>query len=59
MCGEEENFMWDLVRKGHLEDLGIDGSLHRIRCGCVDWINHLKTNGRQLSLVKDPVRTAQ
>jgi hypothetical protein len=39
MCGKEDNFMWDLVRKGHLEDLGIEGSLHRICCGCVDWIN--------------------
>ena len=39
MCGKEENFIWDLVRKGHLEDFGIDRSLHRIRCGCVDWIN--------------------
>jgi len=24
MCGKEENFMWDLARKGHLEDIGID-----------------------------------
>jgi hypothetical protein len=39
MGGKEESFMWDLVRKGHLKDLGTDESLHRMRYGCVDWIN--------------------
>jgi hypothetical protein len=34
MCGKE-NFMWNLVRKSHFENLGTHGSSHRNRCGCV------------------------